>query len=143
MRCKAFAAIALAAVFSGTAAAAELRVQVMGAENNDGQIIARLFTDSERFFVAPEKALKVERSALSAGRATLVFRDLPQGSYAVAVEHDANANGELDMNFLGIIPVEGWGASRDARGRMGPPKFDDAKVDVGPAGLTIQVQLKY
>ena len=29
------------------------------------------------------------------------------------------------------IPKEGYGFSNDAKGRMGPPSFDDAAVEVG------------
>jgi hypothetical protein len=34
-----------------------------------------------------------------------------------------NSNGKLDTNFVGI-PREGVGASNDAKGHFGPPKFD-------------------
>ena len=53
--------------------------------------------------------------------------------------HDKNANGKLDSNIVGI-PTEPYGASRDARGRMGPPAFEDAAVDVqGDTALTIHL----
>ena len=48
---------------------------------------------------------------------------------AVACYHDGNGNGKLDTNMLGIVK-EGMGASRDAKGSMGPPKFDNAKVEM-------------
>ena len=69
----------------------------------------------------------------------LVLRDVPPGGYGVTVIHDRNANGKLDSNIVGI-PTEPYGASRDARGRMGPPAFEDAAVDVqGDTALAIQV----
>ena len=64
---------------------------------------------------------------------------LPPGRYGVTVIHDKNANGKLDSNIVGI-PTEPDGASRDARGRMGAPAFEDAAVDVqGDTALTIHV----
>jgi uncharacterized protein (DUF2141 family) len=40
------------------------------------------------------------------------------------------------------IPKEPFGASNDARGRFGPPKFDDARfqVDGGVVELTVNLQ---
>jgi hypothetical protein len=37
-----------------------------------------------------------------------------------------NSNGKLDRNFMGS-PKEGVGASNDAKGSFGPPKFADAR----------------
>ena len=56
---------------------------------------------------------------------TIIFEDVNQGHYAVAIFQDLNGNGTLDKNALGI-PSEPYGFSNDARGKMGPPKFKDA-----------------
>jgi uncharacterized protein (DUF2141 family) len=58
----------------------------------------------------------------------------------VAVWHDADGDGELDSNFLGL-PREPVGASNNATGRFGPPSFDDAAFDYRSATLrqTIRV----
>ena len=72
-------------------------------------------------------------------RTVLVLRDVPPGRYGVSVMHDRNANGKLDTNIVGI-PTEPYGASGDARGRMGPPAFEEAAVDVqGDTALTIHL----
>ena len=72
-------------------------------------------------------------------RTVLVLRDAPPGRYGVSVMHDRNANGKLDSNIVGI-PTEPYGAIRHARGRMGPPAFEDAAVDVqGDTALTIHL----
>lgn len=55
---------------------------------------------------------------------TLIFKDLPRGSYAVRYFHDENGNDELDTNILGI-PKEGFGFSNDAFGRFGPKDFEE------------------
>jgi uncharacterized protein (DUF2141 family) len=59
----------------------------------------------------------------------------------VSVFHDENSNGKIDRNFMGI-PKEGVGASNDAEGRFGPPKFDDARFTYrgGLNVLTIHVR---
>ena len=81
----------------------------------------------------------VAQADAASPRTGLVLRDVPPGRYGVSVMHDRNANGKLDSNIVGI-PTEPYGASRDARGRMGPPAFEDAAVDVqGDTALTIRL----
>ena len=81
----------------------------------------------------------VAQSDAASPRTVLVLRDVPPGRYGVGVMHDKNANGKLESNIVGV-PTEPYGAIRDARGRMGPPAFEDAAVDVqGDTALTIRV----
>ena len=51
--------------------------------------------------------------------------ELPPGTYAIGIFHDANLNNRLDNYFFGI-PREQYGFSNNARGFMGPPSFEDA-----------------
>jgi uncharacterized protein (DUF2141 family) len=66
---------------------------------------------------------------------------IPQGTYAIACYHDENNNGKLDTKFMGI-PKEGTGASNDARGTMGPPKFKDAKFQL-VSDTSVRIQMNY
>lgn len=58
---------------------------------------------------------------------------IPPGTYAVMAYQDENENGELDRYFFGP-PKENYGFSRDARGRFGPPSFDEAAIQVKEEG---------
>jgi len=71
-------------------------------------------------FVLPASAATVELSTSA----------LPDGHYAVRVMHDANGNGELDSNLVGI-PTEAWGFSNDASASFGPPSWADARFELG------------
>jgi uncharacterized protein (DUF2141 family) len=55
--------------------------------------------------------------------------ELPAGTYAIGIFHDANLNNRLDNFFFGI-PREQYGFSNNARGFMGPPSFEDAAIAV-------------
>ncbi|MGJ7582834.1 DUF2141 domain-containing protein [Variovorax sp. RHLX14] len=57
--------------------------------------------------------------------AKLIFVGLPPGRYAVKSFADENGNGKLDTNLVGL-PTERYGFSNDAKGRMGPPSFEQA-----------------
>ena len=50
--------------------------------------------------------------------------ELPPGTYAIGIFHDANLNNQLDNYFFGV-PREQYGFSNNARGFMGPPSFED------------------
>lgn len=74
------------------------------------------------------------------GEVICEINDLVSGNYAVAVYHDPNQNGKLDKNILGI-PTEYYGFSNDARGKFGPPSFNDCLVSLSKS-TTIHIHLK-
>ena len=76
------------------------------------------------------------------GGGSLTFAGLTPGRYAVIVFHDANADGRMDKNFLGV-PLEGYGFSNEARGFLGPADFGDAAIEVAAPGVTARVRLSY
>jgi uncharacterized protein (DUF2141 family) len=132
-----FAALAVGTLLPAAAAQAlDLTVVVTGARSAKGQVVAAVYDKSEGW---TKTMLRGE--AVAAGeRVTLVFRQLPTGTYAVAVYHDENGNGRLDTNVIGV-PSEPYGFSRDAAGTLGPPKFADAAVAL-QADTTINVKLQ-
>jgi uncharacterized protein (DUF2141 family) len=79
-------------------------------------------------------AFRLTAPASEAGQ--LHFRNLAGGTYALAIVHDENANGQLDTFVK--IPREGYGFSRNAPVRFGPPKFGEASFTLTP-GRNIQV----
>lgn len=121
-------AAALLAMISSATPAADLTLEVRG--NPAAAVYVALY-DSADAWMQPGRALK--QAVLPAGQPpTLVFAGLAPGRYAFVVYEDLNGNGRLDRNALGL-PSERWATSRDARGRMGPPRFDDAAVDLQDA----------
>jgi uncharacterized protein (DUF2141 family) len=124
------------------AGGATLVVQVEGLKDDQGKVHAALYASEDGFPTKPEKALRHVDAPISGGRARAVFEGIPPGGYAVAVYHDENGNGRLDTGFLGI-PTEGLGSSNDAKGFMGPPSFEKARVEVAPGENRITVQVSY
>jgi uncharacterized protein (DUF2141 family) len=93
---------------------------------------------SERFKNRDEKT----KSKIENRQAVCVFSGVAPGDYAVSVFHDENANGTLDRNFIGM-PKEGVGASNDAAGKLGPPRFEDARFSYKGGQQTLTIHLKY
>jgi len=130
----------LLALLSGAAAshAADLSIKVDGARGDGGAIRVALFDSADSFLKRP---LQIASAPVSEGGATLALKDLAAGQYAIAVYHDANDDGRLDQNMMGI-PIEANGFSNDALGHMGPPTFEAARIDLPPDGSAIRVTLR-
>lgn len=54
---------------------------------------------------------------------TVVLHGIAPGRYAIETFQDINADGEMDMTWLGL-PKEPFGFSRDVRPRLRKPSFD-------------------
>jgi len=106
----------------------EIRIEIVGLRTDKGIVGCLLFTSEDGFPGEMDKAAQKVKSLVEHGRAACVFDEPREGTYAISFVHDENENGKLDTNFLGI-PTEGYGASNDARGTFGPPKFKDAKFE--------------
>ena len=123
-------------------AEALIHVEVVGLHNDLGQVGCTVFSSPDGFPTDPGKALQKTLTPIKDKKATCDFSGLPAGHYAIAVMHDENSNGKVDTNFLGI-PKEGTGASNDARGSMGPPKFEDATFEYAGGRKDLTVHITY
>ena len=119
------------------AAAETLVVKVMGA-GDGGQIVAAIYAAADGFSGFDiKKALAVQMAPVSAGGATLTFAGLKPGRYAVSAFHDADKDGKLKTNFIGM-PKEAVGVSNNPGGM---PGFAKSQVAV-PAGAPIEINLR-
>lgn len=97
------AAVAGAATTSGVT----VTVIVNGIAARGGRLGAALFATAVGFPDAPVP-LSLLHPHTAASVDTFGFRDVAPGRYAVAVQHDLNANGKLDRSMVGS-PKEPWG----------------------------------
>jgi len=138
---------------AGMASAADLTVEIAGIRSNDGVIVLGLYDTSEGFDLAlkvfdhPDGFVRDAGRFLGAsiraesGIRRTVFSNLPPGRYAAIVFQDANRNGKIDKNLVGI-PTEAYGFSRNASGFLGPPGFDDAAIEIADGSLSIQIDMQ-
>jgi len=120
----------------------EVRIHLYNLRSNNGKLLLTLFRTASGFPDDPEQAFAILSGGISNHEAHLSFRKIPYGTVAVSVIHDENNNGKLDFNFLGI-PTEGYGASNNAAGYMGAPKFDKASLMLNEPLLETSIELKY
>jgi uncharacterized protein (DUF2141 family) len=119
-----------------------IHVEIAGLRNDHGQVLCALFSSAADFPRRGDKAVAHFKSVVSQGRASCDFPNVAPGIYAVSFFHDENSNGKLDTNFLGI-PREGVGASNDAKGHFGPPKFEAASFHFAGGRLDLKIGVQY
>ena len=130
------AALATTAV----ASAATLTLTITGVQKVEGALMIAIF-DSQDAFDEGGESFRSIRQEVTDETVTVTVEDVPAGQYAIKMYHDANGNGELDMNMMGM-PSESYGFSRN-KGRFGPPPFNKAVIDVtdeGPNETTIKLR---
>jgi len=104
----------------------DIRVVIKNLDNNDGKVFISLY-DKEKAFL--EHPIATDKLMITNQECQYTFKNVPSGIYAVSFFHDENDNDKMDSNFLGV-PKEDYGCSNNARGVMGPPKWEDAKFEV-------------
>lgn len=110
----------------GLAQNSNLVVTVLGIKNNTGLLTVELYNAKGKFL---KTAYKTISSAIKSNTATVTFIGIPKAEYTVMAYHDENNNKKLDKNFIGM-PKEAVACSNNAKGFMGPPKYEDAKFNI-------------
>ena len=115
----------------------KLEVTIKNIKELKGTIRVSVFSNENNFL---KQALESKVVKASAIETIVVFDKLEPGEYALAVIHDLNENNELDKGFMGI-PQEPYGFSNDARGKFGPPSYEESKLSVkGVVKTSIKVE---
>ena len=147
---KATAAIFLALLAIGVAEAQTnntsdsnaIKVALVDLHSNDGEVRCALYSSADGFPDIFTKAAKTTTAKITNEQAVCGFSAVVPGDYAISAFQDENSNGILDRNFMGM-PKEGVGASNDAKGSFGPPKFDDARFSYKGGLHQLTIHMRY
>ncbi|WP_158840906.1 DUF2141 domain-containing protein [Polaribacter sp. L3A8] len=115
---------------------ADLTVHISGLNSDKGTLLIGLYNKKESFL---KKQFKGDIVKVKDKKSVVIFKGLPKGEYAVSFVHDENDNKKMDTNMF-KIPKEDYGCSNNARGFMGPPKYDDAKFQL-TENKTIEIKI--
>jgi uncharacterized protein (DUF2141 family) len=103
-----------------------LTVSISGLKNNTGTVKVGLYNSEGTFLKSTYKSITSE---ITNNGATVTFEGVPNGEYGISTYQDENRNNQLDTNLFGI-PKESYACSNNAKGFMGPPKYEDAKFSI-------------
>jgi uncharacterized protein (DUF2141 family) len=116
----------------------DVTISLQGIKKTTGSIVLCLWS-KEDSFPDCESGKAVKRIVIPANATSARFENVPAGTYAISAFHDANANGKLDSNFLGL-PLEAVGMSNNPK-LNGPPRFKPARFKIaGSAKISIRFQ---
>ncbi len=133
-------ALSLCATIAAQSQTVNLTVTVNNVKSNKGMINVCVFNQANGF---PEKTnLAVKCVNISAAKGTMQIKidGIATGKYAITAHHDENNDGKVNMNFM-HIPKEATGASNGAKGKMGPPKFENAVLILDKSKAQVSITL--
>ena len=134
-------AAALALPAGSTENTTHISITVSNLRNEHGVVQACLTALARHFPNCSHDPAARHMSVNARTGMVLEFTDVPPGTYAIALLHDENGNGRADRVLM--VPREGFGFSRDAPVRMGPPSFDSAAFHVGTAPVSHTIRMRY
>lgn len=117
-----------------------LTVKIAGLTSDSGSVMFALFNSSESFMDL-NKAFRRDAKSISNKACQWVVEDLPPGRYAISVYHDENGNSKLDTGLFGA-PKEPYGFSNNARGKFGPPDWEDAVFEFKSPEQVMEIKVE-
>lgn len=117
-----------------------LTILVTGLVSNDGDVKLALFNSEESYTaqnIVPFRKIAVP---IKEKKAEIVFDQVPFGTYAIKLFHDADQNGELNINPRGL-PEEAYAFSNHADGRHGPPPYEKARFEFNREQMKIEIKM--
>lgn len=138
MKTKIISLLVLLAVNSSLWAQHNFSVEVTGVKPGKGYVFFGLY-DKEKGFLNNDSQIATAKVKADHNDVVFIFKNLPDGNYAVAVYQDVNNNGKCDRNIIGY-PAEGFGFSKNYKPKFLAPDFDQVKIPVNQfANTTIEL----
>jgi len=126
--------IQLVFTLSAFAQTGDLTVTFENPGEKKGKVYVGLFTE-QNFLMNPTESAMID---LDDNQTQVTIKDLKHGTYAVSIFHDANDNGQLDMDEYGR-PTEPWGLSGKSISMM--PVWSEAKFDLDSDAQEVKIKM--
>jgi uncharacterized protein (DUF2141 family) len=121
----------------------EIVVEILGLENDNGQLGCRIFSKEDGF---PGKMAKADEQLYSKPKSKkggCTFKGYKPGTYAISVMHDLDSSGDLNTSLVGR-PKEPWGVSNDVPAeRFGPPAYKACTFEYEGGKKVIKIKLQH
>ena len=107
----------------------DIKVEITELLNKNGKLSIALYNKDDATFANMTKYYKGVNLTINDKTIKYTFKNIPNGTYAIALIHDENENMKLDKNFLGI-PKEGYGFSNNIRPNFRSANFKESKFEL-------------
>nr|WP_321223200.1 DUF2141 domain-containing protein [uncultured Psychroserpens sp.] len=121
--------------FSQESKGQTVTVTVENAKSDDGKIVFALNT-KDTFMIA--EPIQSGTAEIKDGKATITFKDVKPGDYAIMALHDLNGNLRMDFD-ANRMPTESYGTSNNPRS-FGPPVYEDSKFVVANENVELSIR---
>lgn len=103
-----------------------LSINVSGFDNNNGQLIIKLFRKEDNIF--GNKLYLQSENKIFQKQGEIIFESLPYGDYSIIAIHDEDNNGIMNHNFI-KLPTEKFGFSNSWNFTIfsGKPTFEKTR----------------
>jgi len=118
---------------------AVLTLQIEGIEQSAGYMMVAVYDEADQFL--SKNMFDGSKNKVNNTGTMKISLELPFGEYGISVFHDIDADGELDTNLIGI-PKEPTGFSNNAKGKFGPPKYEQVKFSFTESGQRLVIRLE-
>jgi uncharacterized protein (DUF2141 family) len=114
-----------------------ISVTISNLSSDQGKVFVGLYDSDKHFLIKTYRGIisKIDNNSCK-----VVFKNIPDGIYAISLFHDENDNGKMDKGLWGI-PKEDHGCSNNAKSAMGPPKWKDAKFELKGKSINQHIKL--
>ncbi|KGJ95708.1 DUF2141 domain-containing protein [Thalassotalea sp. ND16A] len=110
-----------------TTYAGEVEFNIDGVNDDSSKLYVQIFKGEENYQNGNAESATITKA--KNGKASISFKNLDKGDYALRFFHDQNNNGKLETNLFGM-PVEGYGFSNNAKPNFGPVSYQQIKFSV-------------
>lgn len=121
------------------AEAATLDIELTGVENDHGLVRVAVCTPDT---FATKHCPFFGAAPARAGNVLIRMEGIPPGRYAAQAYHDEDGNGSVRHSLFGV-PSKAIGFSRDVPLRLGPPRFEDAAIEITEPSTTTRLRLRH
>ena len=122
-------------------AGAEIVASISGLRSTEGVVRIALYADRGDW-LSHERTLASCTAHVHGESASCSLGHHAPGTYAIALLHDEDADGDMDTDFFGL-PQEGYGFSSGARPGLGAPSFEDASFEHGAERTLATIRARY
>ena len=130
-------------LFSDHLIAKNLTVRIKNIQKGTGTLKIGLFKDEATWLKKGESVHNVRHTALPGEHeVTLIFEDLDQEFYAIAIHHDENDNDQMDFKIFPPGPREGYAFSNFGKLGLSRPKWTSCKAELYDDDM-IEMELIY
>lgn len=119
-----------------------VEAQMLNLRSSEGVVRCAVWNSPQGFPRVESSKFAAVSAPIDNNNSTCVFKDLPPGTYAMAVLADTNNDGRMDFDFMGL-PTKGYGFSNNVKGLLGPPSFEAASFRYDGGKLMLPIRLYY